>query len=98
MTVCSLSAHSDVQYGTGNVSEAASITAFSLSVIRLYTPWAVKTYHSILDYNSRITWWIFALIVPTKTGMNTLYRTVIKFTTLLSSIAVTLSAVVNDCG
>jgi len=41
---------------------------------RIYTVSHKKTCHCILDHNSYVSWWIFALLVPTETGMNTLQR------------------------
>jgi len=38
-------------------------------------PLAIKTCHFILDYNFRVSWWIFELLVPMVTVMNTLQFT-----------------------
>jgi len=38
----------------------------------MYTVGHKKTCHFILDYNSHVSWWIFTVLVPMETGMNTL--------------------------
>jgi len=40
--------------------------------VLIYTPWAIKTCHFILDHNSCISWWISTLCAHIKTGRNTL--------------------------
>jgi len=45
------------------------------------TPWAIKTCHFIWDHNSHVSWWIFTLLAPMKTG-KILYRGITKFATL----------------
>jgi len=39
------------------------------------TPWAIKTYHFVFDYNSGFSWSIFILFVPVETARSTLQFT-----------------------
>ena len=36
------------------------------------TQWSVKRCQFILDHNSHVSWWIFTLLLPMRTGMNAL--------------------------
>jgi len=51
------------------------------------TPWFIKkTCHIIFDHNSHVSWWIFTVVVPMETGINTLsgnYK-ICNFTTTVS--------------
>ena len=40
----------------------------------VYTLWAIKKCHFILDHNSHVSWWILTLLVPRETGMNAVQR------------------------
>jgi len=47
-----------------------------------------NTCHFILEHNFHVSWWIFTLLVPMETGMNTLHRSykIYNFTLTVSTL------------
>jgi len=60
-------------------------------LVRLFTPcttpWAIKTWHFILDHNSHVSWWIFTVLVSVERGINALQR---NYTIYIFSLTVSL--------